>query len=217
MLRKGKHAQNLGHCGQRPRAVEISNKIPSRMFLYIPSRVIWKDTGLMEKLQLSLNAARETETLTFTTAHSFKQPICQTRLNITPGTTVFSFLVFDFKWNDSFLIVCHNPKSVVSDFNSNWTHTHTQAHAHARTHAHTCSHEQTNAHVHACIQSCSRGGGWLPSLCESDKATCKQWRRGTWRNCCLHKEGRNFGIIFERCWMKGTVFLTPLCLFNFLF
>lgn len=105
--------------------------------------------------------ARETETLIFTTAHSFKQPICQTRLNITPGTTVFSFLVFDFKWNDSFLIVCHNPKSVVSDFNSNWTHTHThtQAHAHARTRAHTCSHEQTNAHVHACIQSCSRGGG----------------------------------------------------------
>lgn len=157
-------AQSLGHCGQRPRAVEISSKIPSRMFLYIPSRVIWKDTGLMEKLQLSLNAcatlrkkkkkkkeARETETLIFTTAHSFKQPICQTQLNITPGTTVFSFLVFDFKWNDSFLIVCHNPKSVVSDFNSNWTHTHT--HAHACTPAHmskqmrTCTRAYSRVHV----------------------------------------------------------------------
>lgn len=82
----------------------------------------------MEKLQLSLNACAtlqenkketgETETLTFTTTHSFKQPICQKRLNITAGTTVFSFLMFDFKWNDSFLIICHNPKSVVSDFNS---------------------------------------------------------------------------------------------------
>lgn len=137
MLHKGKRAQSRGHCGQRylhpvwrPRAVEVSREIPSRMILHIPSRVIWKDTGLTEKLQLSLNTcatlqekkrgggAGETETLTFTTAHSFKQPICQTRLNIKAGTTVFSFLVFDFKWNDSFLIICHNPKSVVSDFNS---------------------------------------------------------------------------------------------------
>ena len=55
MLRKGKHAQSLGHCGPRPRAVEISRKIPSRMFLYIPYRLIWKDTGLMDKLPLSLN------------------------------------------------------------------------------------------------------------------------------------------------------------------
>lgn len=164
MLRKGKHAQSLGHCGPRPRAVEISRKIPSRMFLYIPSRVIWKDTGLMEKLPLSLNTcatlqkkkkkkkeARETETLTFTTAHSFKQPICQTRLNITAGTTVFSFLVFDFKWNDSFLIVCHNPKSVVSDFNSKWTHTHTRAHAHTPAHMSeqmsTCTRAYSRVHV----------------------------------------------------------------------
>lgn len=223
MLRKGKHAQSLGHCGPRPRAVEISRKIPSRMFLYIPSRVIWKDTGLMEKLPLSLNTcatlqkkkkkkkkeARETETLTFTTAHSFKQPICQTRLNITAGTTVFSFLVFDFKWNDSFLIVCHNPKSVVSDFNSKWTHTHTRAH--------TCSHERTNEHVHACIQSCSRGGGWLPFLCESDKEKCKQWRRATWRIAVCTKRGEILELSLNVAEWRGTVFLTPLCLFNFLF
>lgn len=63
MLLKSKHAQSRGHCGQRyfhpvwrPRAVDVSREIPSRMFPHIPPRVIWKDTGLMEKLQLSLNA-----------------------------------------------------------------------------------------------------------------------------------------------------------------
>lgn len=164
---------------------------------------------LCRKRKKKKKEARETETLTFTTAHSFKQPICQTRLNITAGTTIFSFLVFDFKWNDSFLIVCHNPKSVVSDFNSKWTHTHTRAH--------TCSHERTNEHVHACIQSCSRGGGWLPFLCESDKAKCKQWRRATWRIAVCTKRGEILELSLNVAEWRGTVFLTPLCLFNFLF